>query len=83
MKTIEEIYLERKASKMPVNDFLDHIVEETKKDDTFLNDDNVVKLLFTLLLAGYESTSQAVTLVTKFIFEHPNVLAELTVQFTS
>ncbi|TXG62801.1 hypothetical protein EZV62_009795 [Acer yangbiense] len=63
---------------MPVNDFLDHIVEETKKEDTFLNDTNVVNLLFGLLLAGYESTSHAITLVTKFISEHPNVLAELT-----
>ncbi|KAK3194882.1 hypothetical protein Dsin_026192 [Dipteronia sinensis] len=78
MKTIEEIYLERKASKIPMNDFLDHIVEEAKKEDTFLNDTNVVKLLFSLLLAGYDSTSQAVTLVTKFISEHPNVLVELT-----
>ncbi|KAI9180168.1 hypothetical protein LWI28_001917 [Acer negundo] len=78
MKTIEEIYLERKASRIPANDFLDHIVEETMKEDTFINDTNVVKLLFSLLFASYESISQAVTLVTKFISEHPNVLAELT-----
>ncbi|TXG62800.1 hypothetical protein EZV62_009794 [Acer yangbiense] len=54
------------------------VFEETKKEDTFLNDTNVVKLLFGLVLAGYESTSQAITLVTKLISEHPNVLAELT-----
>ncbi|KAL5863579.1 hypothetical protein ACOSQ3_001093 [Xanthoceras sorbifolium] len=74
MKAIEEIYLERKASKLPGNDFLDHIIEETKKEDAFLTDTNITKLLFVLLLAGYESTSQAVTLVTKFIAEHYNNL---------
>ncbi|KAL5792483.1 hypothetical protein ACOSP7_001077 [Xanthoceras sorbifolium] len=78
MKAIEEIYLERKASKVPGNDFLDTIVEETKKQDTFLNDTNVTKLLFAILLAGYESTSQAVTLVTKLVADHPDILAELT-----
>ncbi|KAK1560148.1 hypothetical protein Q3G72_022867 [Acer saccharum] len=77
MKAIEEIYLERKASKIPGNDFLDNIIAETTKKDTFLNDTNVTKLLFAILLAGYESTSQAVTLVTKLVADHPDVLAEL------
>ncbi|KAK4848116.1 hypothetical protein QYF36_009489 [Acer negundo] len=77
MKAIEEIYLERKASKIPGNDFLDNIIAETAKKDTFLNDTNVTKLPFAILLAGYESTPQAVTLVTKLVADHPDVLAEL------
>ncbi|KAI9182146.1 hypothetical protein LWI28_022552 [Acer negundo] len=79
MKAIEEIYLERKASKIPGNDFLDNIIAETAKKDTFLNDTNVTKLPFAILLAGYESTPQAVTLVTKLVADHPDVLAELMV----
>lgn len=71
MKTVEEICLRRKDSKMSGNDYLDSIIEEANKHD-FLNDNSVTKLVFVILFAGYEATSQAVA-------DHPDVLDELTV----
>ncbi|KAL5792484.1 hypothetical protein ACOSP7_001078 [Xanthoceras sorbifolium] len=78
MKAMQDIYNERKASKVSKNDFLDHLLEEMKKENTFLDESNAVKLLYGILFAAFEATSQAITLVTKFLCEQPDVLAELT-----
>ncbi|KAH7577863.1 hypothetical protein JRO89_XS01G0308700 [Xanthoceras sorbifolium] len=80
MKEFEDMYEERRASNVPGNDFLDYMVEDSKKENTLLNDPKVIsKLLFAVLLAGYDSTSQALTLATKFINDDPRILKELTV----
>ncbi|KAL5796262.1 hypothetical protein ACOSQ2_001082 [Xanthoceras sorbifolium] len=79
MKEFEDMYEERRASNVPGNDFLDYMVEDSKKENTLLNDPKVIsKLLFAVLLAGYDSTSQALTLATKFINDDPRILKELT-----
>ncbi|KAL5792481.1 hypothetical protein ACOSP7_001075 [Xanthoceras sorbifolium] len=79
MKEFEDMYEERRASNVPGNDFLDYMVEDSKKENTLLNDPKVIsKLLFAVLLAGYDSTSQALTLATKFINDDPRILGELT-----
>ncbi|KAJ0080053.1 hypothetical protein Patl1_23264 [Pistacia atlantica] len=69
---------ERKATKIPQNDFLDRVIEEVEKDNAFLDDGVAINMLFLLLFGAFESTSEAITLLTKFISDHPQVLEELT-----
>lgn len=76
---IKDIYQERKASKIPGNDFLDRILEEVEKENAVLKDSVAVDLVFMLLFAAFETISQSITLITKYINDHPDVLAELTV----
>ncbi len=64
---------------MPHNDFLDHLLEEMNKEKTILNEAIIVDMILVLLFATYESASTAMTLIVKFISDHPKVLAELTV----
>ncbi|KAJ4727017.1 Cytochrome P450 [Melia azedarach] len=78
IKVIKEIYEQRKASNKPGNDFLDHILEEVAREDTILNEAIAIDLIFVLLFATYETTSAAITLLTKYIFDHPKVVEELT-----
>ncbi|KAK4848782.1 hypothetical protein QYF36_017260 [Acer negundo] len=79
IKALENMFEERKASNTSGDDFLGYMVEDSKKENSMMNDPKVVaKLLFAVLLAGYDSTSQALTLATKFVNDHPQVLAELT-----
>nr|QNN89107.1 cytochrome P450 [Azadirachta indica] len=78
IKVIKEIYEQRKASNKPGNDFLDHMLEEVAREDTILNEAIAVDLIFVLLFATYETTSAAITLLTKYIFDHPKVVEELT-----
>ncbi|KAJ4727012.1 Cytochrome P450 [Melia azedarach] len=78
LKVIKDIYQERKASKIPGNDFLDRILEEVEKENAVLKDSVAVDLVFMLLFAAFETISQSITLITKYINDHPDVLAELT-----
>ncbi|KAJ0013320.1 hypothetical protein Pint_20468 [Pistacia integerrima] len=78
IKVITDIYHERKASKIPHNDFLDRLIEEEEKENAFMDDGVAINMLFLLLFGAFESTSEAITLLTKFIFDHPEVLEELT-----
>ncbi|KAH9783513.1 cytochrome P450 family 87 subfamily A polypeptide 2 [Citrus sinensis] len=77
-KVIEDIYQERKATKVPGHDFLDRVLEEVEKENAVLNDSNAIDLLFVLLFAAFETVSQSITLITKHLTDHPQVLAELT-----
>lgn len=77
-KVIEDIYQERKASKIYCDDFMDHLVAEVEKEDSFMDETNAINLVFLLLFAVYETTSQAITLLVKYIFDNPDVSAELT-----
>lgn len=58
---------------------MDHLVAEVEKEDSFMDETNAINLVFLLLFAVYETTSQAITLLVKYIFYNPEVLAELTV----
>ncbi|KAK3194883.1 hypothetical protein Dsin_026193 [Dipteronia sinensis] len=78
VKVIEDILQDRRASKVPAHDFLDHLLEEMKNEDTLINDNVAINLIFALFFASHESTSQAVALLVNFVSDHPDVLAELT-----
>lgn len=58
---------------------MDHLVAEVEKEDSFMDETNAINLVFLLLFAVYETSSQAITLLVKYIFDNPDVLAELTV----
>ncbi|XP_022757215.1 cytochrome P450 87A3-like [Durio zibethinus] len=77
-KVIKDIFEKRKASKFPHNDFLDHLLNEVESQDSYLNEQMAIELVFALLFATYETTSAAITLAIKFISDHPKVLEELT-----
>ena len=79
---IKDIFEERKKSTTPHQDFLDLLLEEVRKEEKFLNEAIAVDLVFMLLFATHETTSSAMTLLTKFISDHPAVLAELVVCVT-
>lgn len=76
---IKDIFKERKTLGINYGDFLDYLLEEVKKEDTILSEEIAVELVFATLFATYETTSTAITLAIKFISDHPQVLAELTV----
>ncbi|KAM6572063.1 hypothetical protein CsatA_016143 [Cannabis sativa] len=78
LKIIKEKFDERKASSKKYGDYLDHLLDEVKKEDTILNETVAVNLVFGLLFATFETTSTALTLAIKFISDHPQVQAELT-----
>ncbi|KAB1214442.1 Cytochrome P450 87A3 [Morella rubra] len=78
MKIIKGIIKERKSSKMSHCDFLNHLLEEIEREDSFLNEAHVVDMVILILFAVQETTSTSSTLVLKFISKHPDVLAELT-----
>ncbi|PON85219.1 Cytochrome P450, E-class, group I [Trema orientale] len=77
INVIKAKFKERRASNKKYGDFLDHLLEEVEKEDTFLSEDIAIDLVFVLLFATYETTSTAITLAVKFISDHPEVLAEL------
>ena len=76
---IKDKFDERKESNKKYGDYLDHLLEEVKKEDTILSEEIAIDLVFVLLFATYETTSTAMTLAVKFISDHPEVQAELVV----
>lgn len=68
---------------MTGHDFLDRVLEEVEKENAVLNDSNAIDLLLVLLFAAFETVSQSITLITKYLADHPQVLAELTVCATA
>ncbi|KAJ9680925.1 hypothetical protein PVL29_020047 [Vitis rotundifolia] len=78
VKVINDVINERKSSQKLCHDFLDFLLEEAKSKDTILNEAIIVDLVFLLLFASYETTSEAITLVMKFLSDHPSVVVELT-----
>ncbi|KAL3828398.1 hypothetical protein ACJIZ3_017200 [Penstemon smallii] len=61
-------------------DLLDHIIEDSKSTESFLNEDFIVQLMFGLLFVSSESVSTTLALAFKLISEHPLVLEELTAE---
>lgn len=80
MKVIRDIVNERKlASKNLHHDFLDHLLEEVKKEETILSEEFAISMVFVLLFATYETTSAAIAIAIHFLSDHPSMVAELTV----
>ncbi|KAK1364285.1 putative abieta-7,13-dien-18-ol hydroxylase [Heracleum sosnowskyi] len=84
MKVIKDAFIERQTSVNKPNDhkyFLDYMIEEINEKDTILNQAIAADLVFVILFATFETTSTSITMATKFLSDHPNVLEELTVIF--
>ncbi|PON85218.1 Cytochrome P [Trema orientale] len=79
IKVIKDTIKQRKESRTIHGDFLDHLLDEIKKEETFLNEKTAIDMVFLLLFASYETTSSAITLAIKSVSDHPEVLAELMV----
>ncbi|KAF5816104.1 putative cytochrome P450 [Helianthus annuus] len=70
---------ERRAKPNKVkNDFFDYVLEELKQNDTMLTEATALDLMFALLFANFETTSQAITVAIKFLTHNPRALKELT-----
>lgn len=60
------------------SDFFDYVLEELEKEDTVLTEAVALDLMFVLLFASFETTSQALTMATKFLLDNPLALKKLT-----
>nr|UHB15515.1 cytochrome P450 [Paris polyphylla] len=79
MKVLKDMLTERRNSpKRQCIDFFDYVVEELKKERTFLTEKIALDLMFALLFASFETISLALTAAVKFLTENPRVLDELT-----
>ncbi|XP_062088669.1 cytochrome P450 87A3-like [Humulus lupulus] len=81
IKIIKSIYEERETlnnDQAIEGDFLDHVIGEVKKENALLSEKMVIEMIFLLIFGSYESTSTIIALAVKFIFDHPQVLAQLT-----
>lgn len=81
MKVITDTFIERQKSinkPKEDKDFLDYLIEEINDKDTILNQAIAADLVFVILFATFETTSTSITMATKFLADHPNVLEELT-----
>ncbi|PWA96012.1 cytochrome P450 [Artemisia annua] len=80
MKILENMLKERRAKPNIVKtDFFDYVIEELKQDDTILTEEVALDLMFALLFANFETTSQAITVAIKLLSDNPRALKELTV----
>lgn len=78
---IKDVFEKRRSSKEKENeqDFIDHLLQEIDKEDTFITEDTAVDLIFFVIFAAHETTSSTMTLLFKYLTEHPNVLKQLKV----
>ena len=72
---IKYIFDEWIASNANRGDYLDHLLEELKKEKRITNEKMAINFVFT----AFETASSAITLAVKFISDNPEVLAESTV----
>ncbi|XP_019167011.1 PREDICTED: cytochrome P450 87A3-like [Ipomoea nil] len=82
IKLIKETLNERRSSCKNNNkkDFLDYLLSEVDKEETFLTEEIAVDVICLLIFAAYETTSSAITLALKFLNQHPHVLKQLQVE---
>lgn len=76
---VRDVYTRRKTSREKYDDFLDKAIEELEKEGSFVNEDDIVTLIFSLSCVAQELTSKATCLAVKFLSENQKVLAELKV----
>ncbi|XP_027109788.2 cytochrome P450 87A3-like [Coffea arabica] len=77
MKVIKDIFEMRRSGNHTKRVLVDHLLEEIEKEDTFLNEEIAMDLLFLFLFAAHETTATVMTLTLRFLNDHPNVMAEL------
>ncbi|CAA7032009.1 unnamed protein product [Microthlaspi erraticum] len=77
MKLIKDVYTRRKTSREKHDDFLETTIEELEKEGSFVNENVLVSLIFTLSCITQDTTSKATCMAVKFVSENPKVLAEL------
>nr|GMD30795.1 cytochrome P450 87A3-like [Ipomoea batatas] len=77
IKLIKETLKERRSSKKGRQDYLDFLINEVDKEDTFITEEIAVDIMCMLIFAAYETTSSAITLALKFLNQHPHVLKQL------
>ncbi|KAH9325559.1 hypothetical protein KI387_005737, partial [Taxus chinensis] len=58
-------------------DMLAALLNEKSEEGECLSDDQIIDLILSLLVAGYDTTSTIMTLAVKFLTETPQALAEL------
>ncbi|WVZ94450.1 hypothetical protein U9M48_040339, partial [Paspalum notatum var. saurae] len=61
-----------------VQDFVDLLIDELRKEKPVLSEKVAFNLLFSLLFASFETTSSAITVILKFLTDNPKALQELT-----
>ncbi|CDP19723.1 unnamed protein product [Coffea canephora] len=80
MKVIHDIFEKKRSGNDGATndyDFADHLLEQIKKEDTFLNEEIARDLVFLFLFAAHETTSIALTVALRYLDGHPRVMAEL------
>ena len=83
MKVIHDIFEKKRSGNDGATndyDFADHLLEQIKKEDTFLNEEIARDLVFLFLFAAHETTSTALTVALRYLDGHPRVMAELKVR---
>ncbi|XP_021766084.1 cytochrome P450 87A3-like [Chenopodium quinoa] len=84
MKMLKQLIQERRMNPRKQNkDFFDFVLEELSKERTLLTEGIALDLMFVLLFASYETTSQAVTLAMKYLTDNPLVLQTVTEEHES
>lgn len=82
-KTLSDIIYERKKlGKRPANkDFLDKVLEyQADHADEEFSDHVIVDFIFAFLLAGYDTTSIAMTMAVQYLTEKPQALQQLRIE---
>ncbi|KAK9286192.1 hypothetical protein L1049_014576 [Liquidambar formosana] len=79
LKWMKDMVKERRASPAETRhgDLLDQVIDDMKTEK-FLDEDFIVKMIFAVLFAAFESTSGVLALAFKLLADHPSVLQELT-----
>ncbi|URE06987.1 Cytochrome P450 [Musa troglodytarum] len=62
----------RNSPRKQHGDFFDSVIEELNKEKSLITEPIALDLMFVLLFATFETTSQALTLAIKFLTDHPN-----------
>ncbi|XP_028556667.1 cytochrome P450 87A3-like [Dendrobium catenatum] len=79
MNLLKTLLSERmKSPRKESKDFLDLLVDELGKENSMLTEKSALNLIFVLLIASFVSSSQTISLATKFLSEDPKILKDLT-----
>lgn len=62
-------------------DFWDKLVEELSNKESIITESIALDLVFALFFAGFEATSQAITVAFKLLSDHPEVIEKLEVNY--
>lgn len=78
MKMLKNMLQERREMpRKQQKDFFDYVIEELRKEGTLLTEAIALDLMFVLLFASFETTSQALTYAIKLLSDNPLVFKQL------